>query len=29
MVSLNKKELEILYTTGKLEIAGMTLLYEE
>ena len=29
MVSLNKKELEILYTTGRLEIAGMTLLYEE
>ncbi len=29
MVSLKKKELEILYTTGKLEIAGMTLLYEE
>ena len=29
MVSLDRKQMEILYTTGRLEIAGMTLLYEE
>ena len=29
MVSLDRKQMEILYTTGRLEIAGMTILYEE
>ena len=29
MVNLSKKELEILYTTGRIEADGITIIYED